>query len=224
MSSRSKAMKTALASGAGMAALNSMADCFLGSAPAATGTPARVVGADAAGSLRGKGTQGTAQEASGSASIGPVGLLSAAALGLSAAARPSSKKAAATAGRSTAAVARRVATVDVDVEAANGVQESGPGSDGADEIAGFGGGFGGYTKSNTAARRVVPTEQQAENRQRIKVVYVVLESQYQSSMSAAVRQINKSSTGLCVECVGYLLEEIRDQQILKELQADLEDA
>ena len=41
-----------------------------------------------------------------------------------------------------------------------------------------------------------------------KVVYVVLESQYQSSMTAAVKRINAGSKNMAVECVGYLLEEV----------------
>lgn len=94
------------------------------------------------------------------------------------------------------------------------------------EVVGFGGGaaFSGYTASQTENRRVAPTEKQAEGRQRCKVVYVVLESQYQASMTAAVKQINKSDSPLCAECVGYLLEEIRNPETLEELKQDLQDA
>ncbi|OLQ15653.1 Magnesium-chelatase subunit ChlH, chloroplastic [Symbiodinium microadriaticum] len=113
-------------------------------------------------------------------------------------------------------VARRVATADVQTLVA---------PDGEDDMmAGMSGGFGGYTQSNVAARRVVPTDKQREGRACVKVVYVVLESQYQSAMTAAIRQINKSPGPVCMECVGYLLEEIRDAASEEELAKDLDDA
>mmetsp|Transcript_46824 Transcript_46824/g.104925 ORF Transcript_46824/g.104925 Transcript_46824/m.104925 type:complete len:1471 (-) Transcript_46824:11-4423(-) len=94
------------------------------------------------------------------------------------------------------------------------------------EVVGFGGGggFGGYTASNTAERRVVPSDKQREGREVVKVVYVVLESQYQASMTTAVKQINKAKGPFCVECVGYLLEEIRNPETLEELKKDVEGA
>eukprot|EP00929_Paragymnodinium_shiwhaense_P075372 TRINITY_DN3852_c0_g1_i1.p1 TRINITY_DN3852_c0_g1~~TRINITY_DN3852_c0_g1_i1.p1 ORF type:complete len:1473 (+),score=434.92 TRINITY_DN3852_c0_g1_i1:77-4495(+) len=94
-----------------------------------------------------------------------------------------------------------------------------------DMIAGMaGGGFAGYTSSNVAQRRVVPADSMLQGRTKIKVVYVVLESQYQSSMTAAVRQINKNSSAIAVECVGYLMEELRSPETAEELKKDLEDA
>ena len=113
-------------------------------------------------------------------------------------------------------VGRRVATADVQTLVA---------PDGEDDMmAGMSGGFGGYTQSNVAARRVVPTDKQREGRACVKVVYVVLESQYQSAMTAAIRQINKSPGPVCMECVGYLLEEIRGAASEEELAKDLDDA
>jgi hypothetical protein len=47
---------------------------------------------------------------------------------------------------------------------------------------------GGFTNVDPESRRIVPD---AKGRTKIKVVYVVLESQYQSSLSAAVRNINE---------------------------------
>jgi magnesium chelatase subunit H len=44
------------------------------------------------------------------------------------------------------------------------------------------------------------------------VVYVVLEPQYQSAISGAVRSINKNHPDLAVEISGYLLEELRDPE------------
>eukprot|EP00401_Gymnodinium_catenatum_P071441 CAMPEP_0117588018 /NCGR_PEP_ID=MMETSP0784-20121206/69627_1 /TAXON_ID=39447 /ORGANISM="" /LENGTH=1485 /DNA_ID=CAMNT_0005389349 /DNA_START=144 /DNA_END=4601 /DNA_ORIENTATION=+ len=116
------------------------------------------------------------------------------------------------------AVVRRVATASLETKKAGASGED-------DMMAGLGGGgFGGYTSTNVSARRVSPTDAQREGRQLVKVVYVVLESQYQSAMTAAVRQLNKSPGPICAECVGYLLEEIRDPTTLGELTSDLEDA
>ena len=52
----------------------------------------------------------------------------------------------------------------------------------------IGGGGGMFTASNSENRRVVP--ENAGDRPVMKVVYVVLESQYQSSMTGAVKRIN----------------------------------
>ena len=57
-----------------------------------------------------------------------------------------------------------------------------------------------------------------------KVVYVVLESQYQSSMTAAVKRINAGSKNMAVECVGYLLEELRNPDAMEQFKADVADA
>jgi len=46
----------------------------------------------------------------------------------------------------------------------------------------------------------------------IKVVYVVLESQYQSALSQAVRSINQNHPNLAIEISGYLVEELRDPE------------
>ena len=43
----------------------------------------------------------------------------------------------------------------------------------------------------------------------MKVVYVVFESQYQSSMTGTVKRVNVGSDNMTIECVGYLLEELR---------------
>lgn len=67
---------------------------------------------------------------------------------------------------------------------------------------------GGYTSTNPELRRVVPDD--PRGRKCIKLVYVVLEAQYQSALSTAVKNINAQREGVCVELVGYLLEELRD--------------
>ncbi len=66
---------------------------------------------------------------------------------------------------------------------------------------------GGFTSVDPESRRIVP---EANGRTKVKIVYVVLESQYQSSLTAAVNRINDTRGELCVEIVGYLLEELRD--------------
>jgi len=66
---------------------------------------------------------------------------------------------------------------------------------------------GGYTSTTPEVRRIVP---EPNGRKVVKVVYVVLEAQYQSSLTEAVKSINKKSDEFCVELVGYLLEELRD--------------
>jgi len=58
----------------------------------------------------------------------------------------------------------------------------------------------------------------------MKIVYVVLESQYQSSMTAAVKRINAGSDNMAVECVGYLLEELRNEDAFEQFQEDMKDA
>ena len=87
---------------------------------------------------------------------------------------------------------------------------------------GPGGGGGMFTSSNPEDRRIVPAN--ANGRATFKVVYVVLESQYQASMSAAATKINENQDGLAVEVVGYLLEELRDEGNFAAFKADIADA
>lgn len=54
------------------------------------------------------------------------------------------------------------------------------------------------------------------------MTYVVLESQYQSSLTKACNMINAERDDVCVECVGYLLEELRDDKTLAQFKADVE--
>jgi magnesium chelatase subunit H len=81
---------------------------------------------------------------------------------------------------------------------------------------------GGYTASNSESRRVVPED--VRGRPVMKVVYVVLENQYQSSLTAAVKRINAGSDSMAVECVGYLLEELRNEDALAKFKEDVESA
>ena len=84
------------------------------------------------------------------------------------------------------------------------------------------GGGGMFTASNAENRRILPED--AGDRPTMKIVYVVLESQYQSSMTAAAKRINAGSDNMAVECVGYLLEELRNEEAFESFKKDVADA
>ena len=84
-----------------------------------------------------------------------------------------------------------------------------------------GGGGGLFTSTNPEVRRVTPT---ANGRTRVKLVYVVLEAQYQSALTQAVKNINANRSNVCVEVVGYLLEELRDPSNYAAFTKDMSDA
>ena len=90
------------------------------------------------------------------------------------------------------------------------------------ELSTSGGRGGGFTATNSENRRVVPED--VRGRPTMKIVYVVLESQYQSSMTAEVKRINAGSDNMAVECVGYLLEELRNEDAFEQFQKDMADA
>jgi len=92
-------------------------------------------------------------------------------------------------------------------------------------VASSGGGgipMGGFTATNAESRRVLPED--PRGRPVMKVVYVVLESQYQSSLTAAVKRINAGSENMAVECVGYLLEELRNEDAYEQFKKDVSEA
>ncbi|MBD2313877.1 magnesium chelatase subunit H [Desertifilum sp. FACHB-1129] len=76
-----------------------------------------------------------------------------------------------------------------------------------------------FTHVKSTIRRIAPDDLQG--RTLIKVVYVVLESQYQSSLSAAVNTINRNNPTLAVELSGYLIEELRDPENYEALKEDI---
>jgi len=78
-----------------------------------------------------------------------------------------------------------------------------------------------FTSTNPELRRVIP---EVNGRVKVKVVYTVLEAQYQSALTAAVQAINASNKTVCFELVGYLLEELRDSTNFETFQKDLKDA
>lgn len=61
---------------------------------------------------------------------------------------------------------------------------------------------GSYTKVNSAIRRLAP--ENINGRKLIKVVYLVLEAQYQSSLTSAVKKLNEDNKEICFELSGYL--------------------
>lgn len=79
-----------------------------------------------------------------------------------------------------------------------------------------------FTHVKPAIRHIAPDNLQG--RSLIKVVYVVLEPQYQSSLSAAVRSINQHNPNLAIEISGYLLEELRSPENCETFQQDIAQA
>lgn len=79
-----------------------------------------------------------------------------------------------------------------------------------------------FTNVKPTVRHIAPDD--LRGRSLLKVVYVVLEPQYQSSLSAAVRSINQNHPKLAVEVSGYLIEELRDADNYAAFQQDVSEA
>lgn len=79
-----------------------------------------------------------------------------------------------------------------------------------------------FTHVKSTIRRITPDA--LNGRHLLKVVYVVLESQYQSALSAAVRSINQNNPNLAVEISGYLIEELRDAGNYEDFKRDVAEA
>ncbi|MEO1299721.1 MAG: cobaltochelatase subunit CobN, partial [Cyanobacteria bacterium J06636_16] len=79
-----------------------------------------------------------------------------------------------------------------------------------------------FTHVKPTVRHVAPDD--LNGRSLVKVVYVVLEPQYQSSLSAAVRAINASNTEIAVEVSGYLIEELRSSENYESFKQDVAEA
>ncbi|HEY9845913.1 MAG TPA: cobaltochelatase subunit CobN, partial [Candidatus Caenarcaniphilales bacterium] len=75
-----------------------------------------------------------------------------------------------------------------------------------------------FTHVKPTIRHIVP---EIQGRSVMKVVYVVLEPQYQSSLSAAVHSINQHHPSLAVEISGYLIEELRDPENYEAFKRDV---
>ncbi|OYD92300.1 magnesium chelatase subunit H [Nostoc sp. 'Peltigera membranacea cyanobiont' 210A] len=79
-----------------------------------------------------------------------------------------------------------------------------------------------FTHVKSTIRHIAPDN--LRGRSLIKVVYVVLESQYQSALSQAVRTINANNPNLAIEISGYLIEELRDPENYEEFKREIEGA
>ncbi len=76
-----------------------------------------------------------------------------------------------------------------------------------------------FTHVKPTIRHIAPDE--LRGRSLLKVVYVVLEAQYQSALSSAVRSINENNQNLAIEISGYLIEELRDSNNYEAFKQDL---
>ncbi|MGD1861220.1 MAG: magnesium chelatase subunit H [Leptolyngbyaceae cyanobacterium] len=79
-----------------------------------------------------------------------------------------------------------------------------------------------FTHVKPTVRHVEPDE--LNGRSLVKVVYVVLEPQYQSALSSAIRSINANNAEVAFEVSGYLIEELRNQENYEAFQRDIAEA
>ena len=79
-----------------------------------------------------------------------------------------------------------------------------------------------FTNSSPDTKRVLPND--LNGRTRFKIVYVVLESQYQSSLTKACHAINDGKEAIAIEAVGYLLEELRSPHVFEQFKVDVAEA
>jgi magnesium chelatase subunit H len=76
-----------------------------------------------------------------------------------------------------------------------------------------------FTYTKPSVRHIQPDD--LNGRKLVKVVYVVLEPQYQSTLSAAANSINQNHPEIAVEMSGYLIEELRGDDNYEEFKRDL---
>ena len=79
-----------------------------------------------------------------------------------------------------------------------------------------------FTHVKSTIRHIAPDNLQG--RSLIRVVYVVLESQYQSAISQAVNSINQNHPNLAIEISGYLIEELRQSENYEDFKRDIASA
>jgi magnesium chelatase subunit H len=79
-----------------------------------------------------------------------------------------------------------------------------------------------FTHVKSTIRNVRPDS--IEGRDLLKVVYVVLEPQYQSTLSEAANSINKHHPHLAIELSGYLIEELRNSENYENFKTDVAEA
>ncbi len=80
-----------------------------------------------------------------------------------------------------------------------------------------------FTQVRSANRRVSPVE---DNKHKvvIKAVYVVLEPQYQNSLTEAAKSINEMNGPIGIDLSGYLIEELRNDNNFADFKADIANA
>ncbi|AFY68626.1 cobaltochelatase CobN subunit [Thalassoporum mexicanum PCC 7367] len=76
-----------------------------------------------------------------------------------------------------------------------------------------------FTPVKPTVRHISPKN--IDGRALMKVVYVVLEPQYQSALSAAITSINQHNPELAIEVSGYLIEELRDPENFAAFEQDI---
>ncbi len=79
-----------------------------------------------------------------------------------------------------------------------------------------------FTNVKPTIRHISPSN--LNGRHLLKVVYVVLESQYQSAISGAVQSINSNHPSLAIEISGYLIEELRSPENYEAFKVDVGNA
>ncbi len=79
-----------------------------------------------------------------------------------------------------------------------------------------------FTQVKSTIRHIEPDH--LNGRSLIKVVYVVLEPQYQSALTAAVRSINANNSEIAIDISGYLIEELRDSDNYEQFKEDVAQA
>jgi magnesium chelatase subunit H len=79
-----------------------------------------------------------------------------------------------------------------------------------------------FTQVKSTVRHVKPDA--VNGRDLLRVVYVVLEPQYQSTLTEAARSINSNNPHLAVELSGYLIEELRDEENYNNFKNDVAQA
>ncbi|WP_017714918.1 magnesium chelatase subunit H [Kamptonema formosum] len=79
-----------------------------------------------------------------------------------------------------------------------------------------------FTHVKPTVRHIAPDNLQG--RKLLKVVYVVLEAQYQSALSGAVRSINQNNPHLAIEISGYLIEELRNPENYEDFKREVAEA
>lgn len=80
-----------------------------------------------------------------------------------------------------------------------------------------------FTQVRSGDRRVAPVEGQ-NHKSVMKAVYVVLEPQYQNSLTQAATALNAAEGDLGIDLCGYLIEELRDPDNYENFKRDVSEA